>query len=88
MTPSEMEKLITTLVHGENHPADRVVRLSESDLDKTFDQLDVDSLARAEMVETISDTYQIEISDAQAGALGTPRAVLEFVAAHGTRKDL
>ncbi|GGZ24430.1 hypothetical protein GCM10010387_17270 [Streptomyces inusitatus] len=85
MTPSELEKLITNIVHGDNPSTDRVVTLPESDLDKTFDQLDVDSLARAEMVETISDTYRIEISDVQAGVLDTPRAVLEFVTAHETR---
>ncbi|WP_347728794.1 acyl carrier protein [Streptomyces sp. CAU 1734] len=77
---------MTIVVHGENPPADRTVALSEDDMDRTFDELDVDSPARVELVETISDTCQVEISDAQAGTLDTPRAVLEFVAAR--RPDL
>lgn len=84
MTPTELEQMLTTIVYGSDASPDKRITLPREAQDRTFDDLDVDSLARAELVTVISDTYLIDISDAQAAALTTPRKVLEFVAGHET----
>lgn len=76
--------MLTTIVYGSDASPDKRITLPREAQDRTFDDLDVDSLARAELVTVISDTYLIDISDAQAAALTTPRKVLEFVAGHET----
>ncbi|WP_202804926.1 acyl carrier protein [Nocardia brasiliensis] len=65
-------------------PPKIIVELPEHELDRTFEELEIDSLARVEMVLMISDNYHITISNAEADALETPRAVLELVAAKST----
>ncbi|MFH8791349.1 acyl carrier protein [Streptomyces sp. NPDC017941] len=84
MTRTELEVMLTTIVHGDDASPDKRIILSGDAQDRTFDDLQVDSLARAELVTAISDTYRIEISDAQASALTTPRKILAFVADHET----
>ncbi|MGI5336153.1 phosphopantetheine-binding protein [Streptomyces sp. CA-181903] len=84
MTPTELERLLTRVVHGEKAPPDKTIGLSGEALDRSFEDLDVDSLARAELITIVSDDYGIEISDAQASALTTARSVLDFV---NTRLD-
>ncbi|MFF9481835.1 acyl carrier protein [Streptomyces sp. NPDC014733] len=81
MTLEEFEQILTNVVHGDKAGPDKAIRLPEEALDRHFEELDVDSLARAEMVTVISDTYRIEIGDDEAGDLTTPRSVLEFLAA-------
>uniref|UniRef100_UPI0003708F6D acyl carrier protein n=1 Tax=unclassified Streptomyces TaxID=2593676 RepID=UPI0003708F6D len=66
MTFTELEKLLTSVVHGNDAAPDKRIALPPEAQDRTFDDLEVDSLARAELVTVISDTYQIEISDVQA----------------------
>ncbi|MFJ2135124.1 acyl carrier protein [Streptomyces sp. NPDC087849] len=83
MTLEEFEQILTRVVHGEKASPEKAIRLPEEALDKPFDELDVDSLARAEMMTVISDTYQVEIGDDEAGHLTTPRSMMEFVAAAG-----
>ncbi|ANZ20801.1 acyl carrier protein [Streptomyces noursei] len=82
MTSDELEQMLTDVVHGNDASPDKRITLPPGAQDRTFDELEVDSLARAELVTVISDTYQIEIGDDQAAALTTPRQVLEFVASH------
>ncbi|MEE1740553.1 phosphopantetheine-binding protein [Streptomyces sp. BE147] len=85
MTLEEFEQILTRVVHGDNASPEKAIRLPEEVLDRPFDDLDVDSLARAEMMTVISDTYLIEIGDDEAGRLTTPRSMLEFVAAADSR---
>ncbi|ATE54581.1 phosphopantetheine-binding protein [Actinosynnema pretiosum] len=82
MSPAELEDVLTRVVHPDD--PDRRVLLPDELLDTPLDDLDVDSLSRAEMVAVLGDTYRIDISDEQAAALDTPRAVLEFVSARAT----
>ncbi|MFE9663137.1 phosphopantetheine-binding protein [Streptomyces sp. NPDC005955] len=81
MTLEEFEQILTRVVHGDNASPEKEIRLPGEALDRSFDDLDVDSLARAELMTVISDTYQVEIGDDEAGNLTTPRSVMEFVAA-------
>ncbi|EMD23709.1 acyl carrier protein [Amycolatopsis azurea] len=86
MTVAELEKILTHVVHGPNATPDQRITLPSEAQEQPLDELDVDSLARAELMTVLSDTCQIEISDEQATVLTTPRKILEFVDSRATKR--
>jgi acyl carrier protein len=80
MTIPEFEKILAEILTPEGDGAKETpIPLSEGDMDKTLDELQVDSLARAELIIALDDKYGISISDEDAKNLTTPRLVVDFV---------
>ncbi|TDD96449.1 acyl carrier protein [Actinomadura rubrisoli] len=79
MTKADLERLLNESLLEEDAPRDPV-RLTDENLDTEFGDLGVDSVAVAEVLIVLSDTYQIAISDEQAESLTTPRALIDLVA--------
>jgi acyl carrier protein len=53
--------------------------IDEHSADRTFDELDIDSLAKYELMTRLEESLHISISDDEMDGLPTPRSVLEFV---------
>lgn len=83
MTPADLEQILNRVVNDDANSPSRAITLSERDLDRPLDELEVDSLAKAEMVALLDDLYRLEIKDEEAARFATPRDVLEFVTRRG-----
>ena len=79
MTPADLEQILNSVVNADANSPSRAITLSEQDLDRPLDELDVDSLAKAEMLAVLDDKYGIEVKDEDAAQFNTPRDVLDFV---------
>jgi acyl carrier protein len=79
VTPADLEQILNSVVNADPNSPSQVITLSEQDLDRPLDELDVDSLAKAEMIAMLDDKYRLEIKDADAAQFATPRDVLDFV---------
>ena len=80
MTPADLEQILNSVVNADPNSPNQVIALSEHDLDRSLDELEVDSLAKAEMLAVLDDKYGIVVPDSEAGRFNTPRDILDFVA--------
>lgn len=62
--------------------ADSGAGLTDAALDRTFDELDFDSLAVLEIATHIQQTTGLAIPDEAVAEMTTPRAALEYVNQH------
>ncbi|MFC4857916.1 phosphopantetheine-binding protein [Actinophytocola glycyrrhizae] len=79
MTPADLEQILNSVVNADANSPSQAITLSEQDLDRSLDELEVDSLAKAEMLAVLDDKYRIAVKDEDAAGFNTPRDVLDFV---------
>jgi act minimal PKS acyl carrier protein len=74
MTIDDLRRMLAACA-GENNES----RWGEDVLEKEFDDLGYDSLARIEVAACIEKEYGVKIPDEQITELHTPRQMLDFV---------
>ncbi|MGB3439124.1 MAG: acyl carrier protein [Actinophytocola sp.] len=79
MEKADLEMILNRVINEDPDTPSRVIALSAEDLDRSLDELEVDSLAKAEMIAILDDQYEVDISDAEAAKFATPRDILDFV---------